>query len=501
MHTLFREPPCSLYRVTIASFERTARKVSTGVHCIIIITTMTDSSSSIDLLQDDDSNDINNKGTTFDLGLDIDENHALRFLSLPPPCQHLLLAYGGDTGEVFCIIENDKKDNNINNSTLVRRWEEDAVRCMAASPSGQYIAVGLEDGSSQIYIYPKSDITATFHPFVGKLDDDKNDKPGEEEREDTLLSQSDSALLSPRRGEHMVYGPSFTTPNKDMIFLNEDYLGIAHEEGFCIVAMQDMLHSSTTAGGGGGGGKAPKHYLEEEQKEAHRDSGCRGFAWMPDSRTLVSLAMDGHACFWDLTSLNDPTQWKLLKREVTKAITKKDAGEMLDDGDVWGRSCRPALDFEKQLLALPGEPYWQIRTIEKTPSTSSSSSLKVVQEQTLLETTLHGHVESMVVLRSSPHANDPYWVSTGRDGRVIVWKANKVTSLCFYLWKRLFVVRVKHIMHSHRLLFRFTRISQKRTRTERTSLKQFVAWPTAKVRHPRTCTGVVVVMMIMIHSM
>jgi WD40 repeat protein len=366
---------------------------------------MTDSSSSIDLSQDDNIN----KGTTFGLGLDIDENHALRFLSLPV-CKQLL-AYGGDTGEVFCILDNNKGTEKSKSSRLVRRWEEDAVRCMAASPSGQYIAVGLEDGSTQIYIYPKRDITATFHPFVGKLDDNEKNKDEEEEEEtDTLLSQSDT-LLSPRRGENMVHGPRFSTPNKDMLFLNEDYLGIAHEEGFCIVAMQDVTAK-----------KPPKHYLEEEQKDAHRDSGCRGLAWMPPTRTLVSLAMDGHACYWDLNHIQDPSQWKLLKREATKAITKKDAGEMLDDGDFWGRSCRPALDLDQQLLALPGEPYWQIRTILD----DDSAAAKVVHEQTLLETTLNGHVESMVVLRSSPHANDPYWVSTGRDGRVIVWKAIKV---------------------------------------------------------------------------
>ena len=48
----------------------------------------------------------------------------------------------------------------------------------------------------------------------------------------------------------MVYGPSFTTPNKDMIFLNEEYLGIAHEEGFCIVAMQDFIAARQAFGSG-----------------------------------------------------------------------------------------------------------------------------------------------------------------------------------------------------------------------------------------------------------
>lgn len=335
---------------------------------------------------------------TFNLGLGSDgEDHPRRLVLLPSPSKtpHLL-AYGGEDGTIS-VLERDS-DGKLHVKPA-RRFD-DPVRAVASSHDGTRVAVGFEDGSSQIFSYPK-DSDSDHHSFISKSNE-------EEDGLDGFLSQSDGMGCSPPAGEESFPGPRFDAPIRFMEFDPRSYyLAIASEAGFCVV---DVTSSKTLQEKG--------RMLQELGEKEHDSSGIRGLSYSFPNKSkdvyLSTLAMDGRLCTWDMTApMNDPQlEWELVHRDAIKCIQKADVGE-INGSDPYDRSCLPV--WSKSFLALPGQTDVQLRRLEDV---SESCFLPSLDDR--------GHVDTIVATAFSP--DEQYLVTSGRDGRVILWKLNKQKS-------------------------------------------------------------------------
>jgi WD40 repeat protein len=313
---------------------------------------------------------------SYTLGLDDDEEEPRRFLSLP--CGSLL-AYGGDDGNVCVRTSTDE-------FSIVQRYD-DAVRAVAVSQDGKRIAVGFDNGGTQIYDYDDytTGTTSTVdepHPFCQTTSSTKSDD---------LLSQDFTSTAT-----NFFAGPQCEGPIRDLQFVDkgtdddkEYWLAIASESGLVVV---NVTCSDTLS----------QRELEHEAKEHHDHCGIRGVA--VHGNVLASLAMDGRVCVWNLVTL------KLVHRESTWCIPKKDVGEV-HGSDAYDRSCRPVISKDCLLLATPGQLLPVARTLNGTEITTLD--LTNTQEDD------PGHVESIVCLAFLPNH---HLVTSGRDSRLILWK-------------------------------------------------------------------------------
>lgn len=346
---------------------------------------------------------------TTDLKLDNDDDHPRRFLTLPTG---QILAYGGDDGSISLVVSNTTDDNNKSvQVTTARRFDDDAVRALAVSTDGKIVAVGLDSGATQLYSYANYNAsTDKNHPFVCLSSNDDNKKDTDNDQDDNLFSQSDT-LTHSVAGETCQAGPCFDSPVRDLCFVGKDNknLAMASESGLCVVALETENDNKLVVG---------TRYLQEEAATAHDHGGVRAVTVQGgDKDVLASLGMDGRCCLWNVAG-STAADYKLLERDASLAVTKKDVGEILG-ADAWDRSCQ-AVFIQPTLLALPGATYLQLRSIVNCTVTD--------YDQPETETTdgpHQGHVESIVCMASLNTANDPYVITSGRDGRVVVWKVDQ----------------------------------------------------------------------------
>jgi chromosome transmission fidelity protein 4 len=378
-------------------------------------------------------------------GNDTDEQPR-RFLRLP---SGHLLAYGGDNGNVSCLLPEevsaeghlDKSDGSAKNKFVVVQRYEDAVRCIAVSKDGKRLAIGFDTGKTQIYCFDKficqenlSSTTKTelpVHPYVQALD--KAQRTDESHGDNFLLSQD---CNTDDNDLDYFAGPDLGAPARDMLFIphkNGDskvsssvksyMLAVASEAGMFVidVASKEIMDGCD-------------HWLEEDSKESHDQCGIRGLATglietctnesndTSESRheiiVLASLAMDGRLCLWDLTNK------KLLHREDRLCVPKKDVGE-IHDADAYDRSCRPEVfHFNKNgsqklemVIGTPGKmmPCTRIALLndaDRTPTFIGGLSFDKAKE------TKNGHIQPIVAMM---FCSDSLLVTSGQDGRVLVW--------------------------------------------------------------------------------
>lgn len=306
----------------------------------------------------------------YSLGLDDDGDdegeHPYRFVTLP--CKSRL-AYGGDNGNLSLWNPSD------NTHKIVQRFD-DGIRAVATSSDGKRIAVGFDTGSTHIYTFDDYDVSNTSsgssHPFCQTNQNDDNDD---------LLSQDFMATTS-----DYFLGPQFDSPIRDLCFYDKHWLVVASESGLCMVNAEsrDTLKDRE---------------LEQDVQEHHDHCGIRGVSI--EGKTLATLAMDGRLCLWDLE------QRKLLLRDATTCISKTDVGEV-HGANAFDRSCRPWL--QGGYIVTPGKLKPCIRKWDG----------KNLQDP--LEVEGDGHADWIVYLVP---ASQQYWVSSGRDGKLVLWKLQK----------------------------------------------------------------------------
>jgi len=150
--------------------------------------------------------------------------------------------------------------------------------------------------------------------------------------------------------------------------------------------------------------------LEQEVQEHHDHCGIRGVA-IHENKFLATLAMDGRLCVWDFEAT------KLLVREATTCIPKKDVGE-IHGADVFDRSCRPL--FFQHFLATPGQLLPLLRTVD----TKSSKIEAIDTDDSNVKD--KGHVEPIVCMGYIEN----YVVTSGRDARIILWEFQRDSGWC-----------------------------------------------------------------------
>ncbi len=369
------------------------------------------------------------------------ENQPRRFLRLP---SGHLLAYGGDNGNVSCLLT-DESPTDVEKSekfVVVQRYE-DAIRCIAVSKDGKRIAIGFDTGKTLINCFDDfvckeksqtSDTKLQLHPFVRALD---NAQIEGESDNDFLLSQD---VSSAENEFDSFAGPDLGAPARDMLFIpqknagNKDssanpyMLAIASEAGMFVidVTSKDVMEGCD-------------HWLEEECKEWHDQCGIRGLdagvignensescEHNSEIIVLASLAMDGRLCLWDVTNK------KLIQREDTICVTKKDVGE-IHDADAFDRSCRPSLLLHPNKDLIVGTP-GKLMPCTRILQLNEGRKIKFLHGLTFEDAkdAESGHIQPIV---SILFCSSSLLVSSGRDGRLLLWSSDQSKDHSDLKWK------------------------------------------------------------------
>jgi chromosome transmission fidelity protein 4 len=324
---------------------------------------------------------------TVNLNLDADEDAPRRLLLLP---SGEILAYGGDDGIITCLTTtttSESNGSNDNDASVIQRYD-DGVRAVAVSKDGKRVAVGFDDGRTQLYSFDDYDYKdagagKSSHPFCQAASKKSL------QDQDALFSQD----LHLQETIPSIAGPSFDSPIRDMQFhpTQQYALAIASEATVCVVDATDSTTMTT-------------RYLQHEAEQHHDHCGIRGVSFGDDD-LLCTLAMDGRLCVW--LAQGPPATWKLLEREAQTCIPQKDVGEILG-ASVADRSCRPL--SSAGYIATPGNVQVQLRKIVRLNNTTSLEKIHPSSDD--------GHVESIVCL-----ARFKEWlVTSGRDANILVWK-------------------------------------------------------------------------------
>jgi len=333
-----------------------------------------------------------------DIHLDTDEDHPRRLLAFP---DGQLLAYGDECGTISRV------DTKTGTARIVRQLDVGAIRALAYSSDGKRVAVGFDNGSTRIYEYDEYDCTCTgeekeqHHPFIPaksvSAEDDVDGFGGS-----AFMSQPD--LEEEEEGNYWA-GPPMEYPIRELAFLPQSHmLAISSEGGLCVV---DVTSGDTME----------NRYLKAQADAELDGCGIRGVSISSDSNTiLASLSMEGRLHVWKadgLENLASPLNKVPMFRDVSCCVPHRDVGEM-NGSDALDRSCLP-LFVKPNVIALPGKAHLQLRRV-----TLNGDKINVdeAKDSGSNADPCKGHLESIVALASVGECV----VSSGRDGRVILWK-------------------------------------------------------------------------------
>jgi WD40 repeat protein len=317
-----------------------------------------------------------------------------------------IVAYGGNFGKVVSV-----------RTRQVVRTTEDAIRAVAVNQSGTRVVLGSDSGDTFIFAYDDDTLEGGAggeHPFVAMpLSSSSSLKDGEDS-EDRFMSQGSEMVV--RQGETCWEASRDDDAMRDYAWLNDGTTLLCASEKHWF-----WLDCSTEAS------CVTKHFAGELDA-AHAGSGIRSVALNENQSALITLDMEGRACWWRPATNNrnnkkgsgGAPEWELLHREATKCVTRKDVGEVFGSSS-WCRSSRPHF-VTGTVAALPGEPFLQLRRLKLPKGNGNGDGSLEVEtfDQVVDEArdgSVQGHVQAIVTMCS----RDGYLITAGRDGRVVVW--------------------------------------------------------------------------------
>ena len=347
-----------------------------------------------------------------DLKLDAGDDFPRRLVVFP--CG-TIVAFGDDCCNISCLDKTDGK-------TAVRKFyegnESASIRALAVSTDGKRVALGYDNGDLRILPYDDYNDTTKLHPFIPPAREKRNTHDEDDSDDDQpFLSQDDDIMDSSGASKNIPEnwwsgGLAFESSVRDLKFFpNSHWLAIASEDVTQAVTVVNVESEETTR---------EKRYLQLqcEAREVHNKSGVRGIAITNGKQSfLASLAMDGFLCVWNaspdvLEKLTSDKENVPVIREEAPCVTKSDYGEAMA-ADSWDRSCLPWW-VSPTVLALPGQTHLQLRKV-----TRYDEKLVVQQSKVPIHSdTANGHIQTIVALTSLRD----FIVSSGRDGRVILWQ-------------------------------------------------------------------------------
>lgn len=246
----------------------------------------------------------------------------------------------GLNGELwaFAAVEDDSAIYNVGSAETIREIDDGAVRAIAVSSDEKRIAVGLDDGSLNIYT------DGTWK----------------------------TCFAAPHRAGLI----------RDLKFhpRNSYWLMVASEQETAMINVETEESVNGVS------------VLKDEMIDAHNGSGTRSVefhAYSNDKVIMSTISLDGRLCYWDVSG--KPEEWGLLHREESFCITKPDASELLG-ADPWDRACRAShVSLSKYIVSvLPGEPFVQLRRLNGSLIEDCSSTLQEHTESIVI-TLVRGH--------------------------------------------------------------------------------------------------------------
>jgi WD40 repeat protein len=325
--------------------------------------------------------------TIVDLGLDPDPSPR-RLVRLGAHW----LAYGGDDGTLV-LLETTAVQ-------VARTYDDDGIRAVAVSHDQLRVVVGFASGKTDIYAYTAASLTAgAYHPFLQQLNSNETNDETE-----ISYSQLVSSNDTTHADETVFAGPQFDTAVRDLVFVREYHVAMACERSLVVVNASSSETVTTSA-------QLP---LKAAAELAYDKTGVRGLSLNRTNHIVSSLGLNGRVCHWDCSDV-DPTQWKLLHREESRAVLKADVGEVFTTCDVYDRSLRPTW-VSDTLVAIGGQTQLQLRSLRHDGTFQIQDQPASDKDN---ENGIKGHLETIVKIEAL--GSSEYLASCGRDGRVIVW--------------------------------------------------------------------------------
>ena len=143
----------------------------------------------------------------------------------------------------------------------------------------------------------------------------------------------------------------------------------------------------------------------------------------PGKDTVATLGLDGRLCVWKVAGSDPALDWEELHQDAHKAVPKADIGAF-NGSDVADQVTHPAIQADGSWLAIPGRSDIQLRhSTEDYKKERFLCSKASAADSDGDDNSIQGHSDVTVCLAFSPDGN--YLLSSGRDGRIVVWKIAK----------------------------------------------------------------------------
>lgn len=290
--------------------------------------------------------------------------------------QNHILAIGGENGNITA----SPLDNRSSSSQCkVVHQIDDPIQCMAINSDGSLMALGLEDGSVDIYTFEKEDVHPLFQPFVNKDDDFFT------QEEDTFESALIPAFKLEQRFDSSIRALQFC-PEKNLLAVATESL-----PGFAIFEIKE--------------GESRLMFQDEEL------NGGRAVVYAPDGTQCVSLGLDGKFYFYTVDpSMDHELDWD--KVYSTQTLVEKDMGQF---GTVLEQCRKVAYSANGNIVAFSGSRDLHLRYVNDLKK--ERMVLKTLEDE-------QGQKDDIVAVVFDP-SDDHYVVTAAQNGEVGLWKLNQ----------------------------------------------------------------------------
>ena len=290
--------------------------------------------------------------------------------------QNHILAIGGENGNITAApLDNLSSPQEFK----VVHQIDDPIQCMTLNTDGSLMALGMEDGSVDIYTFDKEEVHPLLKPLIKSEDDFFT------QEEDTFESCLIPAFKLEQRFDASIRALQFC-PQKNL-------LAVATESspGIAIFEINE------------GGSKLM--YQDDEL------NGSRTVVYSPDGTSCVSLGLDGKFYFYTVDPAKDhELDWDQVY--ATQTLVEKDMGQF---GTVLQKSRNVAYSSKGNIVAFSGSRDLHLRLV---------SDLK--KERMVLKTLedVQGQKDDIVTVVFDP-SDDHFVVTVAQNGEVGLWKLNQ----------------------------------------------------------------------------
>lgn len=397
------------------------------------------------------------------LNLEKSSTNSKRNLVLYQDC---LYAYGGENG-LISVLRLPFKDGagkkslsasitSSSSSFKVIHSFDEPVRALAFSSDGQRVAVGLDDGVIEIYVFSSQELLGSpptsshCHPFAGPFscskescNDDRYNAVGDLEdgyRDDILASQQDDLFATQDVTSDDTNGginafasghlsPSFRLPHRfDSPIRSLDFCPVVDSNNYFLAIATESSPGLTIANVTSL--EAFEKFLDSEASGLYEHHGVRNAVYSPDGNYVISLGCNGMLSLWGVPVGGDKElEWELLHKDGHLVVSQQDTGAFASSKD---KSMAPVWSKDGSLLAIPGEKDLQFRRRsmnQEQDGVQWFAKDRLVWKQCLSGTEKRKETSSrddadddLIVGIAVDPSNEGYIVTSSLNGSIGLWK-------------------------------------------------------------------------------